>query len=159
MSNRNVILYSKIPLMLYLENLKKKIYQQNTFAYQLWIEKSSKLYFMREYYGTVTGTTFKLVKVVYVKNFFTPIVSGEIKDAAKHTKVELHIKSSPYVKLVYACLFVFWCINLILFSTTHEIVCILAISVDIFIFLVFFVLNNHYINHFMHIIDLDFDLK
>lgn len=111
---------------------------------------------MREYYGTFTGTTFKVVKIVYGKNFFTPIVSGEIKDDSKHTKVELHIKSSPYVKLVYACLFILWCINVILFCTTSEIVCILAIFVNMLISLVFFVLDNHYINQFMRIIDLDF---
>lgn len=149
MVNRNIILYSEVPLTVYLRILKQRTYKQKYFSYQPWIDESSKKFCMREFYGTIIGTNFKLVKIIYGKNFFTPVIYGQITNESKYTKVELFVKNSPYVKLACGCNFFICIVNIVLYLVTLDIVCVFSIIIAIMILMLFLILNNYHVNEFM----------
>lgn len=136
-----MIIYSNLPLTTYLKYLKQKIFQQKTFSYQLWISENFKQCHKQEYYGIISDTTFNLVKIIYEKNLFTPIICGKLVNECAYTKIELFIKNSPYTRLAYICIFIICSIHGILLLVTHEITCVFSIIAAVMIFLAFFLLG------------------
>lgn len=157
--NRKITLYTEIPGELLIKQLKAKTYEQTKFSYKLWVDENSKHYLNRDYYGVIYGMAFKLVRVIYGKNFFTPLLFGQIISESEHTRIEICVKDSPYMKLTYICLLVIYCANLLLFFTTMDVVCVLSIIINTLILLTFVLTNNYYINRVMREIETNFHLN
>lgn len=60
----------------FFEYLVRTVVIQEKFKYLTWIESSSGRYVGKLFYGLVNKDSFKIVPLIYGKNFFTPVILG-----------------------------------------------------------------------------------
>jgi len=148
--DRKIRLSIEQPKKPFLDYLSRRTALQESFKYMLWLDDTVKMkqYRGKDFYGVIDGTHFKIVQIVYGKNFFTPILSGVFSMHAGYdekTTIELEILNSPCIQLINILLCVMFCLHVLALVTTHELLCIVFIAFDFFAFSVFSIINYHYI--------------
>lgn len=86
---------------------------------------------------------FKIVPLIYGKNFFTPVILGVIKRSPKQKSLEITFVDSPHMKVVKIILFTLLLGTIFAFSGSKDIICVFPFSLSLVI-LIFFLLFNHH---------------
>lgn len=82
---------------------------QKSFKYLRWIERATG----KRYYGIINHLGFQLVPYVVGKNFFTPVVQGNIVDKAYGCTLQYKWKNSPVIQALYTTALVVVCFLLL----------------------------------------------
>lgn len=127
----------------FFEYLVRTVVIQEKFKYLTWIESSSGRYVGKLFYGLVNKDSFKIVPLIYGKNFFTPVILGVIKRSPKQKSLEITFVDSPHMKVVKIILFTLLLGTIFAFSGSKDIICVFPFSLSLVI-LIFFLLFNHH---------------
>lgn len=89
------------------------------------------------------AASFKIVPLIYGKNFFTPVILGVIKSSPKQKSLEITFVDSPHMKVVKIILFTLLLGTIFAFSESKDIICVFPLSLSLVIFIFFLLFNHH----------------
>lgn len=124
------------------EYLLRVVMIQRKFEYLAWIESSSKQYAGKEFYGLVNKDSFKIVPLIYGKNFFTPVILGVLKNQEKQKSLEITFIDSPYMKAVKIILSILLFGTLIAFVSSGDMICLFPLGSCLIVLITFLLLNR-----------------